>query len=150
MQIITRVLVSSATFPNFLLVAATNAALFRGPFLINAAKMLVGRIQCGGNSFTLNPLVRCTSMCVPLYSSSLLGALKEGYLCQHQVFPIQSLECRGHNHPQQYLQATRILFVCPRQHTSSAWALGPSIKWAGLVRFLGPTIYIHTLFVNTA
>jgi len=78
MQIITRVLVPSATFPNFLLVAATNAALFKGPFLINAARMLVGRIQCGGDNFSLNPLIHCISMRAPLYSSFLLGALKRG------------------------------------------------------------------------
>ena len=44
MRITTRVLVPSATFPNFLLVTATNTALFRGPFLINAARTLVGHI----------------------------------------------------------------------------------------------------------
>ena len=53
-QVITRVLVPSATFPSPLWVAATKAALFRGPFLINAARTLVGRIQCGGDSFSLN------------------------------------------------------------------------------------------------
>ena len=75
MLIITRVLVPSATFPNFLLVAVTNAALFRGLFLINAARILIGHIQCEGDSFSLNPLIHCTSMRVPLYSSFLLGAL---------------------------------------------------------------------------
>ena len=66
MQITTRVLVPSATFPNFLLVAATNPALFRGPFLINATRMLVGRIQSGGDSFSLNrsyTVPPCASHC---------------------------------------------------------------------------------------
>ena len=41
MQVTTRVLVPSATFPNLQLVATTNTALFRGHFLINAARTLV-------------------------------------------------------------------------------------------------------------
>ena len=53
-QVITRVLVPSATFLNPLRVAAIKAALFRGPFLINATRMLVERIQCGGDNFSLN------------------------------------------------------------------------------------------------
>ena len=53
-QAITRVLVPSATFPNPLWVAATKTVLFRGHFLINVAKTLVGCIQCGGDSFFLN------------------------------------------------------------------------------------------------
>ena len=54
MQVITRVFVPSATFPNPLWVAATKTALFRGHFLINVAKTLVGCIQCGCDSFSLN------------------------------------------------------------------------------------------------
>ena len=53
-QVITRVLVPLATFPNPLWVAATKAALFKGHFLINAARMLVGCIQCGGDNFSLD------------------------------------------------------------------------------------------------
>ena len=40
MQVATWVLVPSATFLNLLWVAATNIALFRGHFLINAARLL--------------------------------------------------------------------------------------------------------------
>ena len=41
MQVTTQVLIPSATFPNLKWVAATKTALFRGRFLINAARMLV-------------------------------------------------------------------------------------------------------------
>ena len=54
MQVITQVLIPLATFPNPLWVAATKAALFRGHFLINAARTLVGCIQCGGDNFSLD------------------------------------------------------------------------------------------------
>ena len=66
MQVITQVLVPSATFPNPLWVAATKATLFRGLFLINAARMLVGCIQCGGDNFSLNyshTIPPCVSFC---------------------------------------------------------------------------------------
>ena len=44
----------------------TKAALFRGPFLINAARTLVGCIQCRGDSFSLNcshTIPPCVSFC---------------------------------------------------------------------------------------
>ena len=53
-QAITRMLVPSATFSNPLWVAATKAILFKGPFIINATRTLVGRIKCGSDSFSLN------------------------------------------------------------------------------------------------
>ena len=65
-QVITRVLVPSATFLNPLWVAATKVALFKGPILINAARMLVGCVQCGGDSFSLNcsyTILPCVSYC---------------------------------------------------------------------------------------
>ena len=40
MQVATWVLVPSAAFPNLLWVAATKIVLFRGHFLINAARLL--------------------------------------------------------------------------------------------------------------
>ena len=54
MQVTTRVSVPSATFPNLQWVAATKTALFRGHFLINAARTLVVGIQCRGDNFSLN------------------------------------------------------------------------------------------------
>ena len=65
-QAITRVLVLLATFPNPLWVAATKAILFRGLFIINVARMLVRRIKCGGDSFSLNcsySIPPCVSCC---------------------------------------------------------------------------------------
>ena len=77
-HVITRVLVPSATFPNPLWVAATKAALFRGPFLINAARTLVGRIQCGGDSFSLNwsyTIPPCVSYCTRPFFGERSGRL---------------------------------------------------------------------------
>ena len=81
MQVITRVLVPSATFPNPLWVAATKAALFRGHFLINVARTLVGCIQCRGDNFSLDYF--CTirlwvSYCTYPSPGSALG----GCLCR--------------------------------------------------------------------
>ena len=41
-QITTLVLVPSTAFPHLLLVAVTEATLFKGPFPINAARTFVG------------------------------------------------------------------------------------------------------------
>ena len=54
MQVVTRVLVPSAAFPNLLWVAVTKTVLLRGHFLINAARSLVVSIWCGGDSFSWN------------------------------------------------------------------------------------------------
>ena len=66
MQVTTRVSVPSVTFPNLQWVTATKTALFRGHFLINATRMLVVGIQCGGDSFSLN----CSYTMLPWLSYS--------------------------------------------------------------------------------
>ena len=100
MQVINRVLVPSATFPNPLWVAATKTALFRGHFLINAARTLVGCIQCGGDSFSLN----CSYTIRPWVSyctcPSPRGALG-GCLCRHAVLSSWDLGCQEQDHPRQ-------------------------------------------------
>ena len=77
-QVITQVLVPSAAFPSPLWVAATKAALFKGPFLINAARTLVGHIQCGGDSFSLNcsyTIPPCASYCTRPFFGERSGRL---------------------------------------------------------------------------
>ena len=54
MQVTSQVLVSSTAFLNLLWVATTKAALFKGHFFINVARILVVGIKCGGDSFSLN------------------------------------------------------------------------------------------------
>ena len=61
MQIVIWVLVPSTAFSNFLWVATTKVVLFRGHFLINAARLLAVDIQCGGDSFSWN----CSSTILP-------------------------------------------------------------------------------------
>ena len=78
MQAITQVLVPSATFPDPLWVAVTKAILFRGPFTINAARLLVGRIKCRGDSFSLNCshfIPPCASCCTCPYFGERSGRL---------------------------------------------------------------------------
>ena len=99
-QVTTRVLVPSATFPNPLWVAATKAALFRGHFLINAAKTLVGCIQCRGDSFSLD--CSCTirlwvSYCTYPSHGGALG----GCLCWRAVLSSWHLGCREQDRPRQ-------------------------------------------------
>ena len=50
-QITTQVLVPSAAFPHFLLVAIIEATLFRGPFPINAARTFVGAFNAEVTAF---------------------------------------------------------------------------------------------------
>ena len=100
MQVITWVLVPSATFPNPLWAATTKTALFRGHFLFNEAKMLVGCIQCGGNSFSLNysyTIPPWVSYCTCPFSR---GALV-GCLWRRAVLSFWDLECREQDHPLQ-------------------------------------------------
>ena len=101
MQAITWVFVPSATFPNPLWVAATKAALFRGYFLINAAKTLVGCIQYGGDSFSLDCF--CTirlwvSYCTYPSPGSTLG----GCLCRCAVLSPWDLGYREQDRPRQH------------------------------------------------
>ena len=73
-QVTTRMLVPSAAFPHFLLVAITEATLFRGRFpLIWPGRLLTHSMQRW--QFFLEPLPHCTPMRVLLYLSFLLGAL---------------------------------------------------------------------------
>ena len=141
-QAITRVLVPSATFPNPLWVAATKATLFRGPFIINAARTLVGRIKCRGDSFSLN--------------------------CSYTMPPCASYYTRpffGEHSGRLPLMACRSFLLesgMPRTKSSSATSLGhldfhymssdisllstglrPSTKWAEVAKFSGPTITLH-------
>ena len=77
-QAITRVLVPSATFPHPLWVAATKAILFRGPFIINAARTLVGHIKCRGDSFSLNcsyTILPCAFYCTRPFFGECFGRL---------------------------------------------------------------------------
>ena len=89
-QAITRVLVPSATFSNPLWVAVTKAILFRGPFIINAARTLVGRIKCEGDSFSLNcsySIPPCVSCCTRPFFGERSGRL---LLMVCHSFPLES------------------------------------------------------------
>ena len=73
-QVTTRVPVPSATSPHFLLVAITEATLFRGLF----PSMWLGRLLAHSMRrwrLFLEPLPHCTLVRVPFYSPFLLGAL---------------------------------------------------------------------------
>ena len=77
-QVITQVLIPSVTFSNPLWAAASKTALFRGPFLINAARTLVGRIKCEGDSFFLNcsyTILSCASYCTHSFFRERFGRL---------------------------------------------------------------------------
>jgi len=78
--------------------------LFRGPFLINAARTLVGHVQCGGDIFSLN----CSYIIPPCVS-----------YCTRPFFG----ECSG----RLTLMACRFVlldFGIPRTGSSSATSLG--------------------------
>ena len=140
MQVITQVLVPSATFPNPLLVAATKAALFRDPFLINVATTLVGCIQCGGDSFFLNcshTIPLCVSFCARPF---LWGALWEDAFDGVPSFPsgVWSAEDKI---VLDIISRTFGLSSCVLGHFSLLSAgLGPNTKWARVAKFLGPTM----------
>ena len=51
-----------------------------------------------------------------------------------------ALGCRGQNHPRLYLQAIWTFTVCPWLYPSSARALDPKAKWAGVTSSLAPHI----------
>ena len=55
-----------------------------------------------------------------------------------------ALGCRGQNHPRLDLSAIWTFNVCPRLYPSSARALSPKAKWAGVTSSLAP----HCLFDN--
>ena len=75
-QVTTRVLVPSAAFLHFLLVAITETTLFRGLFPLMWPGRLLAHSMRRWQLF-LEPLSHCTPMRVLLCSSFLLGALWE-------------------------------------------------------------------------
>ena len=82
-QVTTRMLVPSAAFPHFLLVAVTETTLFKGHFPINAARTFVGTFNVEVTVFpwtapTLYP--RASSIVLVLFSGSTLGAAFDGVL----------------------------------------------------------------------
>ena len=82
-QVTIRVLVSSAAFSHLLLVAVTEATLFRGPFPINAARTFVGAFNVEVTAFpwtapTLYPRARPTVLA--LSSGSALEVAFDGVL----------------------------------------------------------------------
>ena len=147
MQVTTRVLVPSATFPNPLWLAATKAALFRGHFLINVARTLVGCIQYGGDSFSLD--CSCTirlwvSYCTYPFPGGALG----GCLCWCAVLSPWDLGCREQDHPRQRFWAICAFFVrpwpfLPPRHRS--WA---QYKVGQGCQILWPHIYIFWQFFS--
>ena len=100
MQVITWVLVPSATFPNPLWVAATKITLFKGHFLINAVRTLVACIQYGGDNFSLNYSYTICSWVSYCTCPSPEGALG-GCICQHAVLSSWGLGCREQDCPRQ-------------------------------------------------
>ena len=141
-QVITRVLIPSVTFSNPLWVAAIKAALFKGPLLINAARTLVGCIQCGGDSSSLNcshTIPPCVSFCArPFFwgrsRKVLLMACRPFLLGsgvpRTKLSSASSLECLG------FLHASSGIFPL------SARALSPAQSGPGSSSSLAP----HHLF----
>ena len=144
-QAITRMLVPSATFPNPLWVAATKAALFRSPFLINAVRTLVERIQYGGDSFSLNcsyTIPPCVSYCIRLFFWERSGRLPlmtcRSFLLDSGILRTRSSSATSLNH---------LDFQCMSLDISPLDAgLGLSIERAGVAKFSGPTLYILVFF----
>ena len=139
-QVITRVLVPSATFPNPLWVAVTKAALFKGHFLINAARTLVGRIKCGGDSFSLNCSYTIPPMCVLLYSSFLRGMLWEAAFDGVLFFPSGFWNVEDRIVLGNISRPLGFSSYVLGHFSLLDTGLGPSTKWAGVVKFSGPII----------
>ena len=113
--------------------------LFRGPFIINAARMLVGRIRCRGDSFSFNysyfipPFASC---CTRPFFGERSGRLP---LMVCHSFPLESgtpriesssATCLDHLDFQRMSSDISLLGV----------GLGLSIEWAGVAKFSGPTV----------
>ena len=80
-QVTTRMLVPSAAFPHFLLVAIIEATLFRGPFPINAARMFVGAFNAEVTVFPWTaptPYPHARPTVLTLSSVSALGVAFDG------------------------------------------------------------------------
>ena len=137
-QVITWVLVPSATFPNPLWVAATKAALFRGSFLINAARTLVGRIQCGGDNFSLNcsyTIPPCVSYCTCPFFGERSGRLPlmacRSFLLDSGMPRTRSSSATSLGHLDFHCTSSNIFL-------SSARALGPVQSGPGSLISLAP------------
>ena len=134
MQVTSRVLVPTAAFPNLLWVAATKAALFRGHFLINAARTF----SCGHLmrrwQFLLELLLHQAIMADPLCLSFFLG-------CSARL-PL--MVCRFSLLWSRFVENKIVLGDVSRQFGLSSFilcvGLGLSIKWAGVAKFFNPTI----------
>ena len=142
LQAITRVLVPSATFSNLLWVATTKAILFRGPFIINAARTLVGHIKCGGDSFSFNcsySIPTCASCCTRPFFEERSGRLP---LMVCRSFPLESGTLRTESS-----SATSLDHLDFQRMSSDISLLGAglglSIEWAGVAKFSGPTIALQ-------
>ena len=142
-QVITRVLVPSATFPNPLWVATTKAALFRGPFLINAARTLVRRIKCRGDSFSLNcsyTIPPCASYCTHPFFEERSGRLPlttcYSFLLDSEMPMTKSSSATSLGHLDFHHMSSNIFL-------SSARALGPAQSGPGSPSSLTPQLLNH-------
>ena len=80
-QVTTRMLVPSAAFPHFLLVAVTETTLFKGHFPINAARTFVGTFNVEVTVFPWTaptPYPHARPTVLTLSSGSALGASFDG------------------------------------------------------------------------
>ena len=138
-QAIIRVLVPSATFPNPLWVAAIKAILLRGPFIINAARTLVGRIKCWGDSFSLNcsyTIPPCASYCTRPFFREHSGRLPlmacRSFLLESGMPRTESSSATSLGHLDFHRMSLDISLL--------GAGLGPNTKWAGVTKFSGPTV----------
>ena len=145
-QVITLVLVPSATFPNPLWVVATKAALFRGHFLINAARMLVGHIQCEGDCFSLNctyTIPSCASYCTRHFFGERSGRLPlracRSFLLDFGMLRTESSSATSLNHLDFHCMSSDIFL-------SSARALGPVQSGLGSLSSLIPHNILQTKY----
>ena len=141
MQVITQVLIPLATFPNPLWVAATKAALFKGHFLINAARTLVGCIQCGGDNFSLDCSYTIHSW-VFYYTCPSPEALWEAAFAGVLFSPFGIWDAESRIVLGNVSRPFGLSLSVLGRFSLLDAGLGLSIKWAGVVKFLGPTIYI--------
>ena len=138
-QAITRALGPSTTFPNPLWVAATKVILFRGPFIINAVRMLVGRIKCRGDSFSLNcsyTIPPCASYCTRPFFGKRSGRwplmVCRSFLLESEMPGTELSSATSLDHLDFHRMSSDISLL--------GAGLGPNIKWAGFAKFSGPTI----------
>ena len=118
---------------------ATKAILFRGPFIINAARTLVGCIKCKGDSFSLNCsyiIPPCASYCTRPFFGEHPGRLP--------LMAYRSLLQESRMPRTESSSATSLDHLDFHHMSSDISLLGvglePSAKWAGVAKFSGPTI----------